>query len=203
MNLSFILIKVYRVRLNLEIRRKKIVAKRSWKKTSVKRLPINLEIKAENIRLISSTGEQLGVMSLEEALEMAKKEALDIVQVAKDGDPLVCRLMDHGKHIFDAKKQKAASKKKQKKVQIKEIKFRPVTELNDYQIKVNKIKSFIENGDKAKITLRFRGREMRHQSIGMDLLKRVETDLEDLAKVEQFPTLEGRQLIMLMVPNKK
>ena len=142
-------------------------------------------------------------MSLEEALEMAKKEVLDIVQVAKDGDPLVCRLMDHGKHIFDAKKQKAASKKKQKKVQTKEIKFRPVTELNDYQIKVNKIKSFIENGDKAKITLRFRGREMRHQSIGMDLLKRVETDLEDLAKVEQFPTLEGRQLIMLMVPNKK
>lgn len=142
-------------------------------------------------------------MFLEEALEMAKKESLDIVQMAKDGEPLVCRLMDHGKHIFDAKKQKAASKKKQKKVQVKEIKFRPVTEQNDYQIKVNKIKSFIENGDKAKISLRFRGREMRHQNIGMDLLKRVELDLEECAKVEQFPTLEGRQLIMLMVPNKK
>ena len=142
-------------------------------------------------------------MFLEEALEMAKKESLDIVQMAKDGEPLVCRLMDHGKHIFDAKKQKAASKKKQKKVQVKEIKFRPVTEQNDYQIKVNKIKSFIENGDKAKISLRFRGREMRHQNRGMDLLKRVELDLAECAKVEQFPTLEGRQLIMLMVPNKK
>ena len=105
--------------------------------------------------------------------------------------------------IFDAKKQKAASKKKQKRQQIKEIKFRPVTEKNDYEIKVNKIKSFIENGDKAKITLRFRGREMAHQQIGMELLKRVETDLESMASVEQFPTLEGRQLVMMMAPNKK
>ena len=101
--------------------------------------------------------------------------------MAKEGDPLVCRLLNHGKHIFDAKKQKAASKKKQKRQQIKEIKFRPVTEKNDYEIKVNKIKSFIENGDKAKITLRFRGREMAHQQIGMELLKRVESDLETMA----------------------
>ena len=123
--------------------------------------------------------------------------------MAKDGEPLVCRLLKHGKHVFDAKKQKAASKKKQKKQQIKETKFRPVTEENDYQIKVNKIKSFLENGDKAKITLRFRGREMAHQQIGMDLLKRVEADLEEMAKVEQFPILEGRQLVMMMAPNKK
>jgi len=153
--------------------------------------------------LIGEEGDQLGVMFLDEALEMAKLKSLDLVQMAKEGNPLVCRLMDHGKHIFDTKKQKAASKKKQKKQQVKEIKFRPVTDQNDYQIKVNKIKSFIENGDKAKISLRFRGREMRHQNIGMDLLKRVETDLIEFAKVEQFPTLEGRQLIMLMVPNKK
>jgi len=143
------------------------------------------------------------VVFLDEALEMAKKEDLDLVQMAKDGDPLVCRLMDHGKHIFDVKKQKTASKKKQKKQQVKEIKFRPVTEDNDYQIKVNKIKTFIQNGDRAKITLRFRGREMRHQTIGMDLLKRVQIDLEEIAKVEQLPALEGRQLVMLMVPNKK
>ena len=123
--------------------------------------------------------------------------------MAKEGEPMVCKLMDHGKHIFDSKKQKSASRKKQKRIQIKEIKFRPVTEENDYQIKVNKIKSFLEEGNKAKVTLRFRGREMAHQNIGMRLLKRVEKDLEDMANVEQFPTLEGRQLVMMMGPNKK
>ena len=123
--------------------------------------------------------------------------------MAKEGEPMVCKLMDHGKHIFDSKKQKSASRKKQKRIQIKEIKFRPVTEENDYQIKVHKIKSFLEEGNKAKVTLRFRGREMAHQNIGMRLLKRVEKDLEDMANVEQFPTLEGRQLVMMMGPNKK
>ncbi len=123
--------------------------------------------------------------------------------MAKEGDPMVCKLMDHGKHIFDSKKQKSASRKKQKRIQVKEIKFRPVTEENDYQIKVNKIKSFLEDGNKAKVTLRFRGREMAHQNIGMKLLKRVEKDLEDMANVEQFPTLEGRQLVMMMAPNRK
>ena len=123
--------------------------------------------------------------------------------MAKEGDPMVCKLMDHGKHIFATKKQKSASKKKQKRIQIKEIKFRPVTEEHDYQIKVNKIKNFLEEGNKAKVTLRFRGREMAHQNIGMKLLKRVEKDLEDMANVEQFPTLEGRQLVMMMAPNKK
>ena len=123
--------------------------------------------------------------------------------MAKEGDPMVCKLMDHGKHIFATKKQKSASKKKQKRIQIKEIKFRPVTEEHDYQIKVNKIKNFLEEGNKAKVTLRFRGREMAHQNIGMKLLKRVEKDLEDMANVEQFPTLEGRQLVMMMAPNRK
>ena len=123
--------------------------------------------------------------------------------MAKEGDPMVCKLMDHGKHVFDSKKQKSASKKKQKRIQIKEIKFRPVTEEHDYQIKVNKIKNFLEEGNKAKVTLRFRGREMAHQNIGMKLLKRVEKDLEDMANVEQFPTLEGRQLVMMMAPNRK
>ncbi len=123
--------------------------------------------------------------------------------MAKEGEPMVCKLMDHGKHIFDSKKQKSASRKKQKRIQIKEIKFRPVTEEHDYQIKVNKIKNFLEEGNKAKVTLRFRGREMAHQNIGMKLLKRVEKDLEDMANVEQFPTLEGRQLVMMMAPNRK
>ena len=153
--------------------------------------------------MIGELGDQLGIIKLEEALRKAEESSLDLVQMAKDGDPLVCRLMDHGKHVFNAKKQKAASKKKQKRVNIKEIKFRPVTEENDYQIKVNKIKNFLENGDKAKVTLRFRGREITHQEIGMELLKRVELDLSDFANVEQLPVLEGRQLVMLMAPNKK
>ncbi|MDA7601993.1 translation initiation factor IF-3 [Gammaproteobacteria bacterium] len=179
-----------------------MAVRKSFRKPE-KRLPINGEIKSDKIRLISESGEQLGIVSLADALKQAEQASLDLVQMAKDGEPLVCRLLNHGKHVFDAKKQKAASKKKQKKQQIKETKFRPVTEENDYQIKVNKIKSFLENGDKAKITLRFRGREMAHQQIGMDLLKRVEADLEEMAKVEQFPILEGRQLVMMMAPNKK
>ena len=166
-------------------------------------MPINEEIRTDKVRLIGADGQQLGIVSLDEALKEAKASSLDLVQMAKDGNPLVCKLMDHGKHIFDVKKQKAASRKKQKRIQIKEIKFRPVTEENDYQIKVNKIKAFLNDGNKAKITLRFRGREMAHQDIGLDLLKRVETDLETIASVEQFPTLEGRQLVMMMSPNRK
>ena len=121
--------------------------------------------------------------------------------MAKEGDPLVCRLLNHGKHIFDAKKSKAASKKKQKRQQIKEIKFRPVTEKNDYEIKVNKIKSFIENGDKAKITLRFRGREMAHQQLGTELLERVASDTSHLGKIDFIPKIEGRQMVMIIYPN--
>ena len=166
-------------------------------------MPINEEINANKVRLIGSEGEQIGILSLEEALDKAKESSFDLVQMAKEGDPVVCKLMDHGKHIFDSKKQKSASRKKQKRILIKEIKFRPVTEENDYQIKVNKIKNFLEEGNKAKVTLRFRGREMAHQNIGMNLLKRVEEDLESIANVEQFPTLEGRQLVMMMAPNKK
>ena len=166
-------------------------------------MPINDEINANKVRLIGSQGEQIGILSLEEALNKAKESSLDLVQMAKEGDPVVCKLMDHGKHVFDSKKQKSASKKKQKRIQIKEIKFRPVTEENDYQIKVNKIRNFLEEGNKTKITLRFRGREMEHQDIGLDLLERVKDDLEKMASVEQFPTLEGRQLVMMMAPNKK
>ena len=166
-------------------------------------MPINEEINANKVRLIGIKGEQIGILSLNEALDKAKELSLDLVQMAKEGDPVVCKLMDHGKHIFDSKKQKSASRKKQKRILVKEIKFRPVTEENDYQIKVNKIKNFLEEGNKAKVTLRFRGREMAHQNIGMNLLKRVEEDLESIANVEQFPTLEGRQLVMMMAPNKK
>ncbi len=165
--------------------------------------PINQFIKAEKVRLISQTGAQLGVVELKEALAKAKEQELDLVQMNKDSDTPVCKMMDYGKHLFDQKKQKAASKKKTKKTQLKEIKFRPGTDENDYQIKMRNIIKFLNDGDKTKITMRFRGRELAHKEIGLNLLKRVESDLVDIANVEQEPISEGRQFVMLLSPNRK
>lgn len=165
--------------------------------------PINQFIKAEKVRLISQTGEQLGVVELKEALAKAKEQELDLVQMNKDSGTPVCKMMDYGKHLFDQKKQKAASKKKTKKTQLKEIKFRPGTDENDYQIKMRNIIKFLNDGDKTKITMRFRGRELAHKEIGLNLLKRVESDLVDIANVEQEPISEGRQFVMLLSPNRK
>ena len=151
---------------------------------------------------MGAEGEQVGVVSLSEALKAAEAASLDLVQIT-DTDPIVCKVMDYGKHVFDAKKQKAAAKKKQKRTQIKEMKFRPGTEEGDYQVKLRNLIRFLENGDKAKVTLRFCGREMAHQQIGMELLKRVEADLTELGGVEQFPKMEGRQLTMVIAPKKK
>ena len=176
------------------------LVKRSYKKEN--KQPINKFIKADKVRLISSSGEQLGIQSLDEALSIAKKESLDLVQLNDDKQTPVCKLMNYGKHLFDKKKQKSASKKKQKKTQVKEVKFRPGTEENDYQIKLKKITKFLGEGDKAKITMRFRGREMAHQNIGFELLKRVEEDLTGIGAVEQAPLSEGRQLVMLLSPSK-
>ena len=145
----------------------------------------------------------MGIVAIEEAMKKASAASLDLVQLANDSDHPVCKLMDYGKHLFDKKKQKSASKKKQKRTQLKEIKFRPGTEENDYQIKLKSIMRFIQDGDKAKITMRFRGREMAHQNLGFELLKRIETDLSDQAVVEQEPQSEGRQLVMVMSPAKK
>ena len=165
--------------------------------------PINQFIKAEKVRLISQTGEQLGVVELKEALAKAKDQELDLVQMNKDSATPVCKMMDYGKHLFDQKKQKAASKKKTKKTQLKEIKFRPGTDENDYQIKMRNIIKFLNDGDKTKITMRFRGRELAHKEIGLNLLKRVESDLVDIANVEQEPISEGRQFVLLLSPNSK
>ena len=176
------------------------LAKRSYKKEN--KQPINKFIKAAKVRLISNSGEQLGIKSLDDALSIASKENLDLVQLNEDKNTPVCKLMNYGKHLFDKKKQKSASKKKQKKTQVKEVKFRPGTEENDYQIKLKKIIKFLEEGDKAKITMRFRGREMAHKNIGFDLLKRVEEDLDGRCSVEQEPLSEGRQLVMLLSPSK-
>jgi translation initiation factor IF-3 len=154
------------------------------------------------VRLVGAEGEQVGIVSLQEAKDAAAAAGLDLVLMA-DSEPPVCKVMDYGKFVFDAKKQQAAARKKQKQTQVKEIKFRPGTEDGDYQVKLRNLVRFLEAGDKAKVTMRFRGREMAHQDIGMVLLKRVEADLAELGTVEQFPKMEGRQMTMVIGPKKK
>jgi translation initiation factor IF-3 len=127
---------------------------------------------------------------------------LDLVEIVPDSDPIVCKVMDYGKHLFDIKKTKAAAKKKQKQQQIKEMKFRPGTEDGDYKVKLRNLIRFLDNGDKAKVSLRYRGREMAHQELGMEMMKRIEIDLEEIATVEQYPKMEGRQLLMVLSPKK-
>ena len=153
--------------------------------------------------MVASDGSQVGVVSLETALEAAQKETLDLVEISPDAEPQVCKIMDYGKHVFDIKKKVALQKKKQKQTQVKEMKFRPGTDQGDYDIKLRNLVRFLENGDKAKISLRFRGREMAHQQLGMDMMKRIEADLAELAQVEQFPKMEGRQMIMVLSPRSK
>ena len=154
------------------------------------------------VRLIDADGSQVGIVSNAEAMEKADAAGMDLVMMA-DGEIPVCKIMDYGKHIFEAKKQKAAQKKKAKRTQIKEMKFRPGTDEGDYQVKLRSLVRFLENGDKAKVTLRYRGREMAHQELGMEILKRVESDLSELGAVEQFPKMEGRQLTMVIAPKKR
>ena len=144
-----------------------------------------------------------GVVATREALKMSQEAGLDLVEISADAVPPVCKLMDYGKSIFEKKKQIAAAKKNQKQIQVKEIKFRPGTEEGDYQVKLRNLVRFLSDGDRAKVSLRFRGREMAHQELGMELLKRVEADLAEYGTVEQHPKMEGRQLIMVIAPKKK
>jgi translation initiation factor IF-3 len=153
--------------------------------------------------LVGPDSEQLGIMPLRAALTMAEEAELDLVEIAPLAKPPVCRIMDFGKFKYQEAKRQHEAKLKQKQVQVKEIKFRPGTDENDYQIKMRNLVKFLNEGDKAKITLRFRGREMAHQEIGMRQLERVKADLEELAVVEQFPKMEGRQLVMMLAPKKK
>lgn len=154
------------------------------------------------VRVIDAEGEQAGILKIEDALAMAQKANLDLVEVSPNAEPPVCRIMDFGKYKFEAKKQQAANRKKQKQVQVKEIKFRPRTEEGDYKTKLKKLIAFLENGDKAKVTLRFRGREFAHQELGLELLQRVAKDLEEYGTVEQMPKMEGRQMVMMLSPKK-
>ncbi len=142
-------------------------------------------------------------MDRADALALAEKAGMELVEISPNADPPVCRVMDYGKFLYEDSKRKAAARKNQKQTQVKEIKFRPGTDIGDYNIKLGKLKQFLENGDKTKVTIRFRGREMAHKELGMNLLKRVETDLEEYGSVEQFPKLEGRQMIMVLGPLKK
>lgn len=153
--------------------------------------------------MIGGDGEQIGIVTIEEAISKAGESEMDLVEIAPDAEPPVCRIMDYGKHIFEEKKRQAEARKKQKQTQVKEIKVRPGTEEGDYQVKLRNLKRFLEDGDKTKITLRFRGREMAHQELGMEMMKRIESDLEELGAVEQMPKMEGRQMTMVIAPKKK
>lgn len=167
-----------------------------------RRVRRNQEISTSSVRVIGSSGEQVGVMNLTEAIEKAQSSGLDLVEVSPNANPPVCRVMDYGKFIFEQNKKAQSAKRKQKQIHVKEVKFRPVTDEGDYQIKLKSIKRFLGAGDKAKVTMRFRGREMVHQRIGVDLLKRIEEDLFDYGVVEQQPELEGRQMIMIFSPKR-
>lgn len=153
--------------------------------------------------MIDHAGEQAGIVALLDAQRMAEEAELDLVEVSPTAKPPVCRIMDYGKFVFEEKKKRHDAKKKQKQIQIKEVKFRPGTEEGDYQVKLRNLTRFLTQGDKTKVTLRFRGREMAHQELGQKLLKRVAEDLSELGSVESFPRLEGRQMVMVIAPKKK
>ena len=172
-------------------------------RSSSKKPIINEFIEASEVRLVGAEGEQLGVVSIDEARAVAAEIKLDLVLIAPDAEPQVCKIMDYGKHIFDLKKQKAANKKKQRRIQVKEIKFRPGTEEGDYQVKLRNLIRFLEDGDKAKVSLRFRGRELAHQHLGLELVERIRDDLVEYGTVEQDPKMEGRQIVMVLAPVKK
>ena len=168
------------------------------------KVPINDQIKAHEVLLIDANGEKHGLIPLKDALLVAKEASLDLVQVSpSEANPVVCKILDYGKHLFTKKKSSSTSKTKVKKNTVKEIKFRPSTDLGDYNIKLKKIKSFILGGDKTKITVRFRGREILNSDMGLNLLNRLRDELENISQVDQEPSLEGRQLLMVLSPLKR
>jgi len=165
---------------------------------------INEEITLNEVRLVGKEGEPLGVVSISEAMDVAEQASLDLVEISPNAEPPVCKVMDYGKFLFEKSKTLKEQKKKQKQIQVKEIKFRPGTDEGDYQVKLRNLRRFLEAGDKAKVTIRFRGREMAHQEIGIDLLRRVRSDLDEISNCESFPhRVEGRQMIMVLAPIKK
>lgn len=184
----------------------KIISLREEKHISAdkeKKVRVNHEIRVPEVRLIGEDGNQVGVVTIQAALQRAEAVGMDLVEISPGVVPPVCRIMNIGKFRFEQNKKRAAQKKKQKQTHIKEMKFRPTTEVGDYQVKLRKIEEFLVAGDKVKITIRFRGREMQYQDLGVQLGQRIAGDLQNLAAMEQLPRLEGRQLVMLVGPKKK
>ncbi|KEO56462.1 translation initiation factor IF-3 [Thioclava pacifica DSM 10166] len=163
---------------------------------------MNGRIRAPEIRLIGADGENVGVVSPRDAMAMAEEAGLDLVEISPNANPPVCKIMDFGKFKYEQQKREAEARKKQKIIEIKEVKFRPGTDVHDYEVKMKNVMKFLENGDKVKVTLRFRGREMAHQNLGLELLNRVRDDVGDAGKVESMPKLEGRQMVMMIGPTK-
>ncbi|MFC0204490.1 translation initiation factor IF-3 [Novosphingobium soli] len=160
----------------------------------------NNMIQSDKVRVIDQDGENLGVMYTRQAIEQAAEVGLDLVEVSPNADPPVCKFLDVGKYRYEAQKKANAARKTQKTQEIKEIKMRPNIDDHDYDVKMRNVQRFIADGDKVKVTLRFRGRELSHQQLGMDLLRRVQTDVEDVAKIEAYPRMEGRQMLMVLAP---
>jgi translation initiation factor IF-3 len=165
-------------------------------------LRINREIRSKQIRLIDQDGEMLGVVTLDQGLKLAVEAELDLVEVSPNSDPPVCKILDYGKYKYEEQKKKHEARKKQKIVTVKEIKMRPVTDEGDYQVKMRNLRRFLTEGDKVKVTLKYRGREMDHQELGVRILERIQSEIKDEARIEQMPKMEGKQMIMLIAPNK-
>lgn len=163
----------------------------------------NEDIRVPRVRVIGADGEMVGILTRDEAVALAEESAMDLVEIQPTADPPVCRVMDYGKFRFELQKKASAAKKKQKQVELKELKFRPVTDQGDYDIKLRNLRRFIEEGDKVKVNIRFRGREMAHQDLGLAMAKRIEEDLGDEVVIEQRPRLEGRQMVMMIAPKRK
>ncbi len=164
---------------------------------------MNGRIRATEIRLIGAEGENVGVVTPREAMTMAEEAGLDLVEISPNANPPVCKIMDFGKFKYEQQKREAEARKKQKTIEIKEVKFRPGTDVHDYDVKMRNVVKFLENGDKVKVTLRFRGREMAHQDLGRNLLERVAEDIKEIGKVENMPKMEGRQMVMMIGPSAK
>ncbi len=163
---------------------------------------VNDLIEAREVRLVDQDGQMVGVVHVREARTRAEEAGLDLVEIAPQASPPVCKILDYGKFKYEAQKKANAARKKQKVIEVKEIKMRPAIDDNDYGVKMKKVRTFLEDGDKVKVTMRFRGREMAHQDIAMNLLGKVRDEVSELAKVEQMPKLEGRQMVMVMAPLK-
>ena len=164
---------------------------------------MNERIDSREIRLIGAEGENVGVVTPQRGMAMAEDAGLDLVEISPNANPPVCKIMDFGKYKYETQKRESEARKKQKIIEVKEVKFRPNTDTHDYEVKMRNVFKFLENGDKVKVTLRFRGREMAHQELGRDLLERVAADTEEVGKVENMPKMEGRQMIMMIGPLKQ